>query len=144
MTPPLNRLLAIKAAAAGPYKVTGKCFDCGEEEGLVNFPRLFSTGIAICRRCRFVRTGVEDRRGMIRGTATIIGPAELVEDTTTCAPSGRDFTPPPDIRPPNIFAAAIVPEAERSPSIDVSPAQESDDPDGIWAPWTEADDEKRD
>lgn len=73
MTTVLNRMLAIRANAAGPYKVTGPCHDCGETEGLVALPRPFAVSIAVCRRCRFHRTGIEDRRNLIQGEASIAG-----------------------------------------------------------------------
>lgn len=116
--PTYGRLLAIKAAAAGPYRILGRCADCGEEEGVVAFPRPFSTSIAICRRCRFNRTGVEDRRGLVRATATISRPEGEVDGTTTCAPSGRFLDAVEEIRPDNPFARAVVAEADRSPSFD--------------------------
>lgn len=71
---PYNRLLAINAAAAGPYKLTGKCYCCGTEQAVVNFPRPFSTSIAVCRRCRFGMTGIEDKHNMIQATATVAKP----------------------------------------------------------------------
>jgi hypothetical protein len=66
-----NRILAIRAAAAGPYVIVGPCIDCGTEQPLVNMPQMFAVSVAICRTCREARTGVPDRRNMIRGKATI-------------------------------------------------------------------------
>lgn len=74
---PYHRMLAINAAAAGPYKIVGNCFDCGSEQAIVNFPRPFSTSIPICRRCRFSRTGIEDRRNLGTATATITEPSQI-------------------------------------------------------------------
>lgn len=77
----LNRMLAIRAAAAGPYVVEGPCHDCGSARPLVNLLRDFMPSIAICRRCRETRTGVPDRRNMprppARATATIAEPEAL-------------------------------------------------------------------
>lgn len=90
---PYHRMLAINAAAAGPYKLVGKCFDCGSEQPIVNFPRPFATSIAICRRCRETRTGIPDKRNMIQATATVSEPAKL-EDGWKTHPeySAADFT----------------------------------------------------
>jgi hypothetical protein len=162
-------MLAIRAAAAGPYKISGPCFDCGEDEGLVNFTRPFTVSIAICRRCREARTGIPDRRGIIQATATIADPA-LVDAIV----EARAIIQAKPIPRPNVFARAIVPEDERSPSIeeiraeidalgeldreldllidaadraaeDPPAAEELDEVEGIFAPWDDlVDDVKRD
>lgn len=128
--PTYGRLLAIKAAAAGPYRLVGRCADCGEEEGVVAFQLPFSTSIAVCRRCRFVRTGIEDRRGMIQATATI-ALDDVDEEWARAERRARHLSGRADdqpigrgldvLIPKSVFARAIVPEAERSPSMEDPP-----------------------
>lgn len=147
----LNRMLAIRAIAAGAYRVSGPCFDCGHTEGLVAFPLPFSPSIAICRRCRFNRTGIEDRRNLV---TAYVRPA--------------DWKPPIALLPAR--CATPVTDADRRELLDLlaeydrldreldhmiaaAEEEENDEPailgppdvvDFIFGPWTEADDEKRD
>lgn len=74
---PYWRVLAIKVAAAGPYKIVDRCFYCQADEALASFqPAPFANRVACCRRCRQGRTGVPDDRGLIRGTAAVSRPSE--------------------------------------------------------------------
>lgn len=123
MTTVLNRMLAIRANAAGPYKVAGPCNDCGQDEGLVAFPQLFAVSIAICRRCRFNRTGIEDRRNLIQAEAAVAG--EQVDS---------------NLKTPWIQPVALLPSRCEEPIAFVDETFVED----IFAPWTDADDEKRD
>lgn len=148
----LNRMLAIRAVAAGAYKVAGPCHDCGQEEGLVAFPLPFSVSIAICRRCRFSRTGIPDRRGLVTGTATVSSPPLLpavVDENPTSAP---------EISPQSIdeiraeIAALDELDRELDRMIDAADQATEDPPtaepfdevEGIFAPWDDdVDDVKR-
>lgn len=97
--PTFQRILSIKAAAAGPYVIIGLCHDCGTEQPLVNFPRPLQLAIAVCRQCRFSRTGIEDRRGLIRASATVDRPF----DPSTPVPVRGLLPPGPPVslpRPP--------------------------------------------
>lgn len=72
------RILAIQVAAAGPYRLVGRCHFCGADEALASFqPAAFSARVASCRRCREAKTGVPDTRGLIHGTASVSRPPEL-------------------------------------------------------------------
>lgn len=120
MTTVLNRMLAIRANAAGAYKVTGPCHDCGQDEALAAMPQLFSVSIAVCRRCRFNRTGIPDRRNMLQGEASIAYERKTAKALTTPVP---------------VKIAGLLP---------ARCATSFDEVDGIFAPWSESDDEKRD
>lgn len=116
----LNRMLAIRANAAGPYKVSGPCHDCGETEGLVAMPLPFAVSIAICRRCRFNRTGIPDRRNLVQGEASIAYERKVAKTLTA---------------PPPVKIAGLLPAICESSFADV---------DDVFRPWTDDDDEKRD
>lgn len=162
MTTVLNRMLAIRAVAAGAYKLSGPCNDCGQEEGLVAFPLPFSVSIAICRRCRFSRTGIEDRRGLVSATATISSPPALPSSVDAREPFPSEVggfpSEPAEIARPTIdeiraeIAALDELDRELDRIIDAAdqaaedpPAAEPvDEVEGIFAPWDDdVDDVKR-
>lgn len=157
MTTVLNRMLAIRANAAGPYKVTGPCHDCGADEALAALPQLFAVSIAVCRRCRFNRTGIPDRRNLLQGEASIAGEMRIQGENKVFPPCKQPVALLPSVCPttapedePEIIRAILGARALiNAQEVHLSPRDAAeilgiDDVDDIFAPWTEDDDEKRD